>query len=61
MVDRDDIRDQFAAVRFAAPLEGGRTFWHALYDVDEPSAEVAFYLHDAGGESLYSDPVRLAL
>ena len=30
-------------------------------DVDEPSAEVAFYLHDAGGESVYSDPVRLAL
>ena len=61
VVSRDDIRDQFAPVRFASPLEGGRTFWHALYDVDEPSAEVAFYLHDAGGESVYSDPVRLAL
>lgn len=61
VVSRDDIRDQFAAVRFAAPLEGGRTFWHALYDVDEPSVEVSFFLHDAGGESIYTDPVRLAL
>lgn len=61
VVSREDIRDQFAAVRFAAPLEGGRTFWHALYDVDEPSAEVAFYLHDVAGESVYSDPVRLTL
>ncbi len=61
VVSRDDIRDQFAAVRFAAPLEGGRTFWHALYDVDEPSVEVSFFLHDAGGESHYSEPVCLTL
>ena len=45
VVDRDDIRDQFEAVRFAAPVEGARTFWHAFYDVEDRSVEVAFYLH----------------
>jgi len=58
IVDRDDIREQFAAVRFAAPVEGARTFWHALYDVDDAAAEISFYQHDRDGVSLYSDPVR---
>ena len=61
VVDRDDIREQFARVRFAAPLEGGRTFWHALWDLDEPSVEVAFFLHDEDGESIYTDPLGLTL
>lgn len=61
VVDRDDIREQFAPVRFVAPMEGGRTFWHALWDVDEPSVEVAFYLHDEDGESVYTDPLELSL
>ncbi len=58
--DRADIRDQFAAVAFRAPVEGARTFWHALYDVDDASVEVSFYLRDVGGHSAYTDPVRLA-
>ena len=37
MVDRDEIRDQFAQVRFVAPVDGARTFWHAQYDVDDAS------------------------
>ncbi len=35
VVDRDDIREQLRRVRFAAPVEGARTFWHALYDVED--------------------------
>lgn len=61
IVDRDDIREQFQKVRFEAPVEGARTFWHALYDVDEPGVEVSYYLHDRDGVSVYSDPLRITL
>ena len=61
LVDRDEIRDQFATVRFAAPIQEARTFWHALYDVENGSAEVAFFLHDEGGQSVYSPPIRFSL
>lgn len=61
IVDRNSIREQLGAVRFEAPLEGGRTLWQAIYDVDDPSVEVSFYLHDDNGHSLYSDPVRITL
>jgi predicted choloylglycine hydrolase len=61
VVDRDDIREQFAAVRFTAPIQEARTFWHALYDVDDASAEVSFFLHDLDGTSRYSRPMRFAL
>ena len=61
IVDRDDIRDHFAAVRFEAPVEGARTFWQALYDVEEASVHVSFYVGDRDGRSLYSDSIRLAL
>ena len=59
MVDRDDIRDQFEAVRFAAPVEGARTFWHALRR--RRPIEVAFYLHDDDNQSIYSDPLTITL
>jgi predicted choloylglycine hydrolase len=58
VVDRDDIRQQFAQVRFTAPIEGARTFWHALYDVNDASAEISFYLRDDDGVSVYSNPIR---
>ena len=61
VVDRDDVRDQFAAVRFTAPIQEARTFWHALYDVDDASAEISFYLHDRDGSSTYTAPHRFAL
>ena len=61
IVDRDDIRDTFRSVAFAAPIEGARTFWHALYDVEDRSMEVSFYLHDLGDESIYSAPYRVSL
>ena len=61
IVDRDDIRDQFAAVRFTAPIEEARTFWHAIYDVDDATAEISFYLHDDNGSSLYSAPICFGL
>jgi hypothetical protein len=61
LVDRDDIREQFAAVRFTAPIEEARTFWHALYDVEDASAEISFFLHDADGQSVYGPPIRFTL
>ncbi len=61
LVDRDDIRDQFAAVRFTAPVPMARTFWHAVYDLDDPAVEVSFYLRDEDGVSRYTDPMRFAL
>ncbi len=33
VVDRQAVRDQFEAVRFTAPIQEARTFWHAIYDV----------------------------
>lgn len=60
-VDRDDIRRQFDAVRFTAPVPMARTFWHAVYDLDDPSLEVSFYLRDEGGVSRYTQPARFAL
>lgn len=56
VVDRDDITAQFEAVRFVAPLEGGRTFWHAQYDVDDASVAVSFFVRDQGGVSTYTEP-----
>jgi hypothetical protein len=61
VVDRDDIRETFRNVAFTAPVEGARTYWHALYDVEDSSMEVSFYLHDADGRSTYSEPARFAL
>ncbi|HTL85599.1 MAG TPA: carcinine hydrolase/isopenicillin-N N-acyltransferase family protein, partial [Acidimicrobiia bacterium] len=61
LTDRDEIRDRFAAVRFAAPIQEARTFWHALYDVDDASAEISFFLRDTDGASIYSAPYRFAL
>lgn len=60
LVDRDDIRAQFATVRFEAPLVEARTFWHALYDTTEASVEVSFFTHDEGGRSQYSGTTSLA-
>lgn len=59
LVDRDAIREQFEAVRFVAPLQEARTFWHALYDVNDAAVELEFFRHDSNGESVYSSPVRL--
>jgi hypothetical protein len=61
VLDRADIRAQFRAVSFGAPIQEARTFWHALYDVDDASAELSFYLHDVDGRSVYSDPIRFSL
>lgn len=61
VVDRDDIRAHFAAVAFRAPIVEARTFWHALYDVDDASMEVSFFLRDEGDRSVYSEPVRIGL
>lgn len=59
VVDRTDIRDQFATVRFAAPFAGVRTFWHSIYDVDSSTADLSFYTHDDDGVSQYTPPIRL--
>jgi hypothetical protein len=55
VVDRDEIRQQFRAVRFQAPVPMARTLWQAIYDLDEPGVEVSFYLRDEGGVSCYTD------
>jgi predicted choloylglycine hydrolase len=60
VVDREDIRAQFHAVSFGAPIQEARTFWHALYDVEDASAEVSFYLHDENGRSVYSPTIRFS-
>ena len=57
VVDRGDIREQFAAVRFTAPIQEARTFWHAMYDVEEASMEISFFLHDRDGSSVYTPPL----
>jgi len=57
-VSRSDIDRHFSSVRFTAPVEGARTFWHGLYDLDEGSVELTFYQRDEGGESRYSAPAR---
>lgn len=61
IVDRDDIREQFSGVAFVAPAMEARTFWHSLFDVDDASAELSFFTHDASGESQYSTPARISL
>ncbi|HEY6532572.1 MAG TPA: C45 family peptidase [Acidimicrobiales bacterium] len=61
VVDRDEIRRRFEAIRFTAPIVEARTFWHALYDVDSAAMEVAFFTHDEGGRSVYSEPLELRL
>ena len=32
----------------------GKTFGHALYDVDDATAEIAFYPHDLDGRNAYT-------
>ncbi len=61
VMDRDEIRAQFAAVSFRAPIAEARTFWHAQYDTDDSSVDVSFFVRDDRGESVYGDPIRVAL
>jgi hypothetical protein len=61
IVDRDDIREQFRGVRFEAPVPMARTFWHALWDVDDASVEVSFFVRDDGDVSVYTEPMRFGL
>ena len=61
VVDDDEIREQFRAVSFVAPIVEARTFWHALYDVDVASAELTFHVRDVDGVSIYTDPIRFEL
>jgi hypothetical protein len=61
VVDRDDIREQFRAVRFEAPLEGGRTYWHAIYDLEDAAVDVELYVRDDDGRSRYTPPLHFAV
>jgi predicted choloylglycine hydrolase len=61
VVDRDDIREHFRAVRFEAPLEGGRTYWHAIYDLEDAAVDVELYVRDDDGRSRYTPPLHIAL
>ncbi|MCU0260365.1 MAG: C45 family autoproteolytic acyltransferase/hydrolase [Ilumatobacteraceae bacterium] len=59
VLDRDDILDQLDSVAFRAPVEGARTLWQALYDVEDAAVELSFFTHDADGASRTSAPVTL--
>ncbi len=61
IVDRDEIRDAFRRVSFTAPIQGARTFWHALYDVEDASMQVSFYLRDIADQSAYTEPMTFSL
>jgi hypothetical protein len=61
VLDDTDIREQFASVAFRAPVAEARTFWHALYDMDESSVELSFFARDESGESIYTEPARLSV
>ena len=61
VVDRTEIREQFTAVGFRAPLQEARTFWHAQYDVERATMDVSFFLRDVDGESTYCEPIRVEL
>lgn len=41
--------------------EQSRTYWHGLYDVDDASVELTFFVGDADGHSEYAPVVRLQL
>jgi predicted choloylglycine hydrolase len=53
-VRRDEIDRHFRSVRFTAPVQGARTFWHGLYDLDDAAVDLSFYVGDVGDESHYS-------
>jgi len=61
IVDRDEVRQQMNSVRFEAPVEGVRTFWQAIYDVDDPSVQISFYEKDIDGVSQFSDVLEFRL
>ena len=61
LVNRDDVREQLAAVRAASTSPEIRTIWHAIYDLSEPSVEFAFYLKDVDATSVYSAPICIQL
>ncbi len=48
-------------VRFEAPLEGGRTYWHAIYDLEDAAVDVELYVRDEDGQSHYTPPLHVAL
>jgi predicted choloylglycine hydrolase len=53
-VDRRQVREHLEGVRFVGPAPGTRTIWHAIYDLEDATAEVGFYLGDRDGTSHYS-------
>lgn len=59
-VGRDDIVRHFRSVRFTAPVQGARTFWHGLYDLDDAAVDLSFYVGESGDESRYSSSKRLS-
>jgi hypothetical protein len=60
-VDSVDVRAHLDTVRFTFPAPGVRTLWQAIYDLNEASLELSFYLRDRHGASHYSDPIHCSL
>lgn len=58
LVDADEVRTHLDAVRFTFPSPGVRTLWQAIYDLEEASIELVFYLGDQPGTSGYSERIR---
>jgi hypothetical protein len=59
--DADEMRAHLDAVRFTFPAPGVRTLWQAIYDLEEASIELAFFLRDHEGTSHYTAPIRFTL
>jgi Acyl-coenzyme A:6-aminopenicillanic acid acyl-transferase len=61
VVDAGQIRAHLDTVRFTFPAPGVRTLWQAIYDLDDASIEVSFFIGDHNGASQYTEPLRFHL
>jgi hypothetical protein len=61
-LSRDDIRDALRAVRVEGPEPVARTMWSALYDLEERSVLLEFYLGETADRcQRRSEPILLTL
>jgi predicted choloylglycine hydrolase len=61
VVDQAEISAQLRDVRFEAPTPVTRTLWHVVYDLDDSSLQVSFFLRDDAGKSTYTEPTHFGL
>ena len=61
VVDRREVAELFASLRFTAPIAEARTFWHADYDTHDAAMEISFFTHDEDGRSVYTEPLTFTV